>query len=226
MAFLYGRAGRLTAENGDFRPGQCFTIGAVVGILLYLAAWLVFLLDFRASTLNMRRGVLPPGAVREQVNAKKAATLIGVCVSNGLLSYLVTCMLTSLLVFPFTWYLPRTLLWDQIASRWQQLLLMLLPTVAMIVLKMVLTKKSIAPKWGAVDGEGQGGWYLKNPVIWSIVEVLDFYLQIVVGIVKAIVRFVTAIVVLVVGMPRVERSLLVDCPGRPGAVKQPQRFPI
>ena len=28
MALLYGRAGRLTAQNGIFRPGQCASEGA------------------------------------------------------------------------------------------------------------------------------------------------------------------------------------------------------
>ena len=30
VALLYGRAGRLTAENGGFRPGQYHACGAVV----------------------------------------------------------------------------------------------------------------------------------------------------------------------------------------------------
>jgi hypothetical protein len=29
MALLYGRARRLTAQNGDFRPGQCFEDWAI-----------------------------------------------------------------------------------------------------------------------------------------------------------------------------------------------------
>ena len=49
--------------------------------------------NFRASALAMRPGVLPPDVVREKINAKKAATLIGVTVSNGLVTYLLTCAL-------------------------------------------------------------------------------------------------------------------------------------
>ena len=34
MAFLYGRAGRLTTKNGGFRPGQAASIGQCVAALL------------------------------------------------------------------------------------------------------------------------------------------------------------------------------------------------
>jgi hypothetical protein len=36
MAFLYGRTGRLAAENGGFRPGQC--AASLVAIPLLSAA--------------------------------------------------------------------------------------------------------------------------------------------------------------------------------------------
>jgi hypothetical protein len=57
MALLYGRAGRLTAKNGGFRPGQCYenehlaVMGVSIGVLALMVLVLPTLILFQ-----VRRG--------------------------------------------------------------------------------------------------------------------------------------------------------------------------
>ena len=166
-------------------------VGSAIGISFYVIAWVVLCLDFRAQVLQARRGLWQFNVSKVTIGA--ALTYIGTQVSNGLLTYLVISLTVSAFTIFFAWKLTQDLLlWYLQKNTW--FLMILIPTAIDMVITKLFLRHVVTPKW------------IKARFIWAAFDLYKILLQIVAGLVTALVRFVLVVITALFSLPRLDRS--------------------
>ena len=166
-------------------------IGSSIAITFYVIAWVILCLDFRAQVLQARRGLWQFNV--QKVAIGSALTYIGTQTSNGLLTYLVLTFTISSLTIIFAWKLTQDLLGHYIVYN-NYFLAILIPTVIDMLITKIFLKHVVTPKW------------IKSRYLWAAFDLYKILLQVVAGIVKALVRFALVIVTALFSLPRLDRS--------------------
>jgi len=168
-------------------------IGTVFAFLFYFASWLVLVIDFRVKVLQARRGIWTFNV--KKIKLYGSFTYVGAQISNGLITYVIMFFLFALIASILLWKATQDLIKFIFEERLQQILILTIsPIVNIIIKKAVLT----------YIGNKQ---VIKNRYAWMAFDIYSIFISCVTGIIKAIVRFVLAVVVLLFSLMRMDVSL-------------------
>ena len=167
--------------------------GTVFAFLFYFASWLVLVIDFRVKVLQARRGIWTFNV--KKIKLFGAFTYVGAQISNGLITYVIMFFLFALIASLFFWKATQDLIKYILETYWKQILVFAISPLANIVIKKVAL---------IYIGNKQ---VIKNRYAFMAFDIYNIFMSCVTGIIKAIVRFVLAVVVLLFSLMRMDVSL-------------------
>ena len=91
-------------------------VGIIAALVVHMISWVVLMLDFRSSALQMRRGIyyFEP----KKLKFRQSFTFLGAAVSTNMLVFLLWWLLFFLFTFIFAWKFTFDLMCDIIAALW------------------------------------------------------------------------------------------------------------
>ena len=167
------------------------TGGAVAALLVFIGAWLVVILDFRAMVLRARQGKLPyaPGSVP----MRRAWYLVGTAIASACVAFALCALATGLALFALTWSLSQSLLGAALARYWGAL-------VACLVLHL------LAPIWMRLAESSVGSRHtIRARYWWMAIDFVSLFTQLFGGCVTAVWRVCLGVFGLLCGAARIDR---------------------
>jgi len=167
-------------------------VGVAAALAAHAAAWALLLADFRASVLQLRRGVFP---FAPRVAFRKSFRLLGVAVSSNLLNFLLWFAVIASLTFLLAWQLTFDALRAAIAALWQPILAWLAAYAADYALTFAVT---------SVIGRKQTIHYRR---LWMAYDLLQFFASCATGVATALTRLAIGVGLLLLAFSRMDQSL-------------------
>lgn len=168
-------------------------VGIIAALVVHMLSWVVLMLDFRSSALQMRRGIyyFEP----KKLKFRQSFTFLGAAVSTNMLVFLLWWLLFFLFTFIFAWRFTFDLMCGIIAALWLPIITWLVSYIMNYALTFAVTgyigrDKTIHKRY----------W-------WMTYDLFQYFASCVTGVTSALVRLGIAIGVMLVGFARIDKSL-------------------
>jgi Ca2+-binding EF-hand superfamily protein len=175
-------------------------LGCLVSFLAYLLSFWQILRSFRQKALLLRRGNKSKEFTLDMQKHKiaDASNYVGIQISNGIVTYFLVYILSTLMVLPFTLTIIRNLIFS-----WKMVQI-LLPIVISSIVNVGLKKTfgyRLATNAKPYD-------HVRMRRLYHLYDLVTIFLKIAAGFMTAFVRFIITIVIALFTLPRIDVSPL------------------
>jgi hypothetical protein len=173
-------------------------IGFILSVIVFVGSWYMTLVDFKKQCIDARRGIF--SFDRNKIKLADASNWGGFAVANGILSHYYFTFIFALVAFLFTWSASRLLIMYAIVELTYIWVPIVVAAVVNILIKKIFVYKLITSQKGpAGDRILLRRWF-------HIYDLWMFFIRLGTGAIAGVVRFLLAIAVALITLPRTNTS--------------------
>lgn len=191
LAFLDDWQPRVYDFGDSFRAAA--VTGCVFSLMVFFLAWLTLFLDFRASVLQIRRGMY--SFEQRQIRFRHSFTFLGSAVSTNVLNFVLWYGVLFLITFLLAWNFSRGIISDALHAVSWSLMIWGIAFVVEYGVTFLVTSYIGRDK------------VIHHRYLWMMYDLLTYFSSCVTGIVTALTRIGIALGLLLVAFARMDKSV-------------------